>query len=785
MTLKVAVIGGGIAGLYTALLLQREGHYVHVFEASERVGGRIYTYHFTDEKNQFFDAGAMVLPPTMAYNTVIKKLIDYVNTNPSLPADMTVTKLKEKMNYSGVRTLANGKINDWYSRGYLTPAMVGWPVPAGWENESVNDRMTWATGDFVEGLFRDFDATFSKLLPLDVQFGSFRSWIRTKRGNDEGWPDAFIDFVETILFETNAFDLSCAEIIVRQLYLVPSPGWSLIEGGMGRLPDAMAEVLGWDNITLGAYVKGLEPSENKVIVTAEGYNGEIKGTFGKVVVAVPPAALVMIADRPRWQPDKETALRAMNVESVYRMGMRFKTRWWDRRWVYSGSDGSDTMGEAVADIPVRLVMFPPVVDEQNLKDRPGTIVLSASGPDAQAWAPLTPTMRRSQAIHCLEKIINDRNIDILEELIDTFDVVWSNRSANGTTAFLPGQFERSLPAAKRAEGNIYFAGEHLSHHHGWIMGAAQSALDAVREVLNNADLVPLSKDDNKTTQGAGSTTRGSKAIQVPLRILSKRSPVPRWYRYPHQRVACASFGKGGQELGRGREFPGRAETCYLAGPYFEISYIFDAFRRSTIPFGAFMLLKSYAILDLTVLTTEHCMSSTTSDLESVFGVDLSEREMDNPAIFACLTREPVRGCSVAQCSYDAGVEIVNTTGSNITDLHCESPASKTGFRLWRRSSIGAAHNGATARQVALAWLLAQGEDVVTIPGTTKLKYLDDNLGASTVVLSAKGVAKIRQLAQDTYKTVTGEGYPPGQVDFLFVDTPPLWPHSASTNNRLE
>ncbi|KAA1473467.1 Aldo/keto reductase [Dentipellis sp. KUC8613] len=88
-------------------------------------------------------------------------------------------------------------------------------------------------------------------------------------------------------------------------------------------------------------------------------------------------------------------------------------------------------------------------------------------------------------------------------------------------------------------------------------------------------------------------------------------------------------------------------------------------------------------------------------------------------------------------------------------------------------AIGAAHGGATAGQVALAWLLAQGDDIVTIPGTKKLKYLDENLGASTVILTAQEVAKIRQLAEDTNKTVTGERYPPGQVDFLFVDTPPL------------
>ncbi|KAA1473509.1 Aldo/keto reductase [Dentipellis sp. KUC8613] len=87
--------------------------------------------------------------------------------------------------------------------------------------------------------------------------------------------------------------------------------------------------------------------------------------------------------------------------------------------------------------------------------------------------------------------------------------------------------------------------------------------------------------------------------------------------------------------------------------------------------------------------------------------------------------------------------------------------------------IGTAHGGATAGQVALAWILAQGDDIATIPGTKKLKYLDENLGANKVVLSVAEVAKIRKLAEDTNKTVTGERYPPGQVERLFVDTPPL------------
>ena len=54
----------------------------------------------------------------------------------------------------------------------------------------------------------------------------------------------------------------------------------------------------------------------------------------------------------------------------------------------------------------------------------------------------------------------------------------------------------------------------------------------------------------------------------------------------------------------------------------------------------------------------------------------------------------------------------------------------------------AADRGATPAQLALAWLLAQGEDIVPIPGTTRLSRLEENLGAADIVLSAADLAAI-------------------------------------------
>src|SRR5262249_10227637 len=54
----------------------------------------------------------------------------------------------------------------------------------------------------------------------------------------------------------------------------------------------------------------------------------------------------------------------------------------------------------------------------------------------------------------------------------------------------------------------------------------------------------------------------------------------------------------------------------------------------------------------------------------------------------------------------------------------------------------AAEKGITPAQLALAWVLAQGEDIVPIPGTKRVRYLEDNMGARNVKLTQADLRKI-------------------------------------------
>ncbi|MBI4783946.1 MAG: aldo/keto reductase [Oscillatoriophycideae cyanobacterium NC_groundwater_1537_Pr4_S-0.65um_50_18] len=58
----------------------------------------------------------------------------------------------------------------------------------------------------------------------------------------------------------------------------------------------------------------------------------------------------------------------------------------------------------------------------------------------------------------------------------------------------------------------------------------------------------------------------------------------------------------------------------------------------------------------------------------------------------------------------------------------------------------AAEKGVTSGQLALAWILAQGDDVVPIPGTKRRSYLQENVAAADIVLTPADLARIEQVS---------------------------------------
>ena len=76
----------------------------------------------------------------------------------------------------------------------------------------------------------------------------------------------------------------------------------------------------------------------------------------------------------------------------------------------------------------------------------------------------------------------------------------------------------------------------------------------------------------------------------------------------------------------------------------------------------------------------------------------------------------------------------------------------------------AADKGVTAAQLALAWVLAQGDDLVPIPGTRRISPLEQNVAAADIVLTPEDLARIE--AVFPRGAAAGERYAPGGMSSL-------------------
>ncbi len=86
------------------------------------------------------------------------------------------------------------------------------------------------------------------------------------------------------------------------------------------------------------------------------------------------------------------------------------------------------------------------------------------------------------------------------------------------------------------------------------------------------------------------------------------------------------------------------------------------------------------------------------------------------------------------------------------------------LELVARISALAQQKGVSAGQLALAWVLAQGEDIVPIPGTKHRTYLEENVAAGTVEINASEMAEIAgAIPKDA---ASGARYPESMMAFL-------------------
>lgn len=110
------------------------------------------------------------------------------------------------------------------------------------------------------------------------------------------------------------------------------------------------------------------------------------------------------------------------------------------------------------------------------------------------------------------------------------------------------------------------------------------------------------------------------------------------------------------------------------------------------------------------------------------------------------------------------LEDLHTSDWRRTNPRFKEQALQANLKLASVVKDFAGRKGCTPAQLALAWVLAQGKDLVPIPGTKRVRYLEDNMGAAAVRLDQGDLQAIAERCAEV--GVVGERYTPEMMSLV-------------------
>jgi aryl-alcohol dehydrogenase-like predicted oxidoreductase len=149
------------------------------------------------------------------------------------------------------------------------------------------------------------------------------------------------------------------------------------------------------------------------------------------------------------------------------------------------------------------------------------------------------------------------------------------------------------------------------------------------------------------------------------------------------------------------------------------------------------LRKAHGVHAITALQTEYSLFS--RDLEDeILGVI---RELG----IGLVPYSPLgRGLLTGTITKDSGADGEGDNRRSSYFPRFQGDALEANLTLVDKIKEIASEKGCTPGQLALAWVLAQGDDVVPIPGTKRVKYLEENVAATDVTLSQEDLTALEQ-----------------------------------------
>lgn len=501
---KVAVIGAGAAGLAAAFELKKIGCDITVFEANERIGGRIYTYPINKGYN--VDLGAERIPVSHETSWHYINLFN-LNTRPFATSNINglyyIRGERATKEPSGISVMENiypqfnlppeeakapwrelsGRLYDKYILGLsaeIRKELI--QVKENYAEEIRQmDRMNYKAGYESVGLSENAIFMIGYLSTLDVEFFN----LSLAEMMDKVYS---ADFSQTYYLEGGA------ERIITSFYN------ALTNKNLQVFKDIDEEELGQVKIRVSTAIDGIYQDNNKDKVTLKCRATKDKSItleeFDYVICAIPFTSLRRVEIKPVFSLKKMQAINELNYEASQKTFLFLKDRFWEMgeaaERIVGGSSGTD--------LPIINIIYPsdhaiPVEGKSGTwtlrpgasPNSPGALLASYNwGQDAEIIGNEANNLRIRDIARQVEEVHGLEDGYIRDRLLSWVTMFWANAQYIWSGACFGKPQDRTLfsyaVTLPEMNNRVYFAGEHISQKHAWIQGALQSAMLAANSV---------------------------------------------------------------------------------------------------------------------------------------------------------------------------------------------------------------------------------------------------------------------------------------------------------------
>jgi monoamine oxidase len=504
--INVAVIGAGEAGLSAAFELRKIGCNITVFEASKRIGGRIYTYYFDKDKKYYGDMGAMRIS---ASHETTWHYIDLFKLDTSPFATNNVNGLfylrdsRAKNDPEGISVKKN-----IYPQYNLTEEERNTP----WQKlqQRIYDRYFATLSPQEKKELIEIKPNYSNAIVMRDMINYRQAYEGTGLSQSA---ISMLGYLSTL--DAPFFHISLMEIL-QEVYTADFAYTYRINGGTINLPNALFKALkdeipgvygnvsqselGNINFRMHTAVDGIYDKGNNQGITLEIRDTDTNQCgyeeYDYIVCAIPFTSLRRVKIKPHFSVRKMQAIRELNYETGQKTFLFMKDRFWEK-----GEENERIVGgRSSTDLPIISIYYPsdhamPVRNKVNSwtlrpgvsPEEPGVLLASYNlGEDSERLGneecPLRIMGGKSQVeqAHGLPcGFIDEKLISWASLLWHHVPYIWSCSSLGKPEDKLLFSYSVTLP---EMNDRVFFAGEHVSQKHAWQQGSLQTGMIAANEI---------------------------------------------------------------------------------------------------------------------------------------------------------------------------------------------------------------------------------------------------------------------------------------------------------------